>query len=166
MTNIKNEPKLNVGIINLSRAHIEHRAVWMGLIFNETEKVGVDAEDITRKAISRCGSIHGDGYKASCKVPGDFQEFKATFLNGIAIKTFEMDNIQVNSDELSVEFHYCPLVNAWKKLGFSDEKCAKLCDITMDGDRAIAEVMALKLDLSDTIAKGNNTCKLRFYKGD
>ena len=41
--------------------------------------------------------------------------------------------------KLSVEFHYCPLVAAWKKLGASDEECAVLCDIAMDGDRESAK---------------------------
>ena len=41
--------------------------------------------------------------------------------------------------KLSVDFHYCPLVAAWKKLGATDEECAVLCDIAMDGDRGICE---------------------------
>ena len=66
--------------------------------------------------------------------------------------------------ETSVDFHYCALLSAWKKLGFDDETCAKLCDIAMDGDRGIAVAMGLTLDLTDTIAKGCATCKLCFHK--
>ena len=55
-----------------------------------------------------------------------------------------MDNIEADHDNLKVEFNYCALVNAWKKLGFDDEKIALLCDIAMEGDRGIAEVMGLE----------------------
>ena len=69
-----------------------------------------------------------------------------------------------DSSNVSVDFHYCALVSAWKKLGFDDATCDKLCDMAMDGDRGIAEAMGLKLDLTDTIAKGCSSCKLHFHK--
>ena len=52
-----------------------------------------------------------------------------------------MDNFVVDKDNLKVDFHYCALVSAWKKLGVDDAKIAKFCDIAMDGDRGIAESM-------------------------
>jgi len=30
---------------------------------------------------------------------------------------------------------YCPLVKAWKDLGFDDAICQKLCDMVVDGSR-------------------------------
>ena len=71
---------------------------------------------------------------------------------------------ECDKDNLKIQFHYCPLLNAWKKLGFDDETCAKLCDIAMDGDRGIAESMGLTLDLKETIAQGCQTCNLHFHK--
>lgn len=164
MSNIKNTAKISEEKIDINRAQIEHRATWMGLIYDEAEKAGLDAEGLTRKAIKRCGGIHGASFKAACKDPNNCEDFKDAFLGEIGIKTFEMDNIKATYDDVSVDFHYCALVNAWKKLGFSDERCAKLCDIAMDGDRGIAEAMGLKLDLTDTIAKGCDCCKLHFHK--
>jgi hypothetical protein len=75
-----------------------------------------------------------------------------------------MDVKDLNRDNLIVEFNYCPLINAWKKLGIDDETCELLCDMAMDGDRGIAEAMGYKFDLTDTIAKGCSTCKLHFHK--
>jgi hypothetical protein len=164
MSNIKNEAKVSEEKVDINRAQLEHRATWMGLIYDEAEKAGCDAEGIIRKAIKRCGNMHGEGFKAACQNPQNCEEFKKVFLNEIGIKTFEMDNIKATHDDLNIEFHYCGLVNAWKKLGFDDERCAKLCDMAMDGDRGIAEAMGLKLDLTDTIAKGCPTCKLHFHK--
>lgn len=161
---MKNEATINEERININRAAIEHRATWMGLIFDEAEKAGVDAEGILRKAIKRCGKIHGEGYKALCEDPANCEDFRNAFLGEIGVKTFEMDNIRATYDDVKVDFHYCALVNAWKKLGFDDERIALLCDIAMDGDRGIAEAMGLSLDLTDTIAKGCPECKLHFHK--
>jgi len=164
MTLIKNEAKINEEKININRAQIEHRATWMGLIFDEAVKAGVDAEGILRRAIRRCGNIHGEIFKAQCANPESCVDFRHAFLGDIGVKTFEMENIEASEDELKVEFNYCALVSAWKKLGFDDERIALLCDIAMDGDRGIAEAMGLKLNLTDTIAKGCSKCKLHFHK--
>ena len=160
---IKNTPSIKEEKVDINRAQLEHRATWMGLI-DEAVKAGLDAETVLRKAIKRCGNIHGDGFKDNCANPDSCVDFKNAFLNEVGIKTFEMDGIDVGEDDLKIEFHYCPLVNAWKKLEFDDKTCELLCDVAMDGDRGIAEAMGLKLDLTDTIAKGCSTCKLHFHK--
>lgn len=164
MSKITNTPNINEEKIDLARTCIEHRATWMALIYDEMEKCGCDAEKVIRAAIKKCGNIHGLRFKEKCENPENLNDFKEVFLHENGQKMFEMDNIDVDKDKLKVEFHYCTLVNAWKKLGYDDEKIALLCDIAMDGDRGIAESMGLTLELTDTIAKGCTTCKLHFHK--
>lgn len=162
---IKNVPTLKDNEkANINRNAIEHRATWMGLIFDEAKKAGLDPEAFCRKAIKRCGNIHGNNFKAACENPEDMESFCAVFANDLGLATFEQEVTGCDHDNLKMEFHYCPLLSAWQKLGFDDETCAKLCDIAMDGDRGIAESMGIKLDLTDTIAKGCPTCKLHFHK--
>ena len=160
----KNEPKIKGGIIDLNRSQIEHRAGWLALMYDEAEKAGADAESIARKAVKRMCGFHGHVFKTSMNNPEKLEDFRKSIFNGISEKTFEMENIKTSDNELTVEFNYCPLLTAWRKLGFSEERNAKLCDITMDGDRGIAEELGFKLELTDTIASGCGTCKLRFKK--
>lgn len=150
--------------IEINRAQIEHRATWMALIYEEVEKAGMNAEAIFRKAIHRCGNIHGERYRAMCDNPEDCRDFEKVFLNETGVKTFDMNGISSTESEVCTNFSYCALLSAWKKLGLSDEKCALLCDIAMDGDRGIAETMGLKLNLPCTIAGGADCCKLHFTK--
>jgi hypothetical protein len=164
MSGITNKPTIDEDKINLARACIEHRATWMALTYAEMEKRGLDAEGITRAAVRKCGNIHGLGFKAKCKTPEDLKNFNEVFLIEDGRKNFEIQVLGVDYDNLKAEFHYCALVNAWKKLGLDDKKIALFCDIAMDGDRGIAESMGITLDLSDTIAKGCKTCKLHFRK--
>lgn len=164
MSEIINNPTIKEEKIDLARGCIEHRATWMALIYEEMEKLGYDAEKATRAAILRCGNIHGLGFKEACKNPESLKDFAAAFLPENGKKNFEIEIVEMDEDNLKLEFHYCALVNAWKKLGYSDEKIDLLCDMAMDGDRGIAESMGLKLTLTDTIAKGCGTCKLHFHK--
>jgi hypothetical protein len=164
MSKITNNASLSNDKIDLARACIEHRATWMALTYAEMEKAGADAEKITRAAVKKCGNIHGLRFKEQCKNPSDVKEFNKVFLFEDGRNNFEINVVGVDGDNLNAEFHYCALVNAWKKLGLDDEKIALFCDIAMDGDRGIAQSMGLTLDLDETIAKGCKTCKLHFHK--
>ena len=151
-------------LAEVNRAQIEHRATWMGLIYDEMVKAGIDAETIIRRAIKRCGRIHGEQVKKRCADPKNIEDFKKAFLTEIGKKTFDANIADGDGASLSIDFHYCALVNAWKKLGFDKKTCELLCDMAMDGDRSIAEVMGLQFELGRTIAQGCPDCKLRFGK--
>ncbi|MDR1933653.1 MAG: L-2-amino-thiazoline-4-carboxylic acid hydrolase, partial [Spirochaetales bacterium] len=137
MSVIKNAENKTDMAAEVNRAQIEHRAAWMGLIYDEMVKAGIDAEPIIRRAIKRCGHIHGEKLKKECADPDSCQEFKGVFLKDLVQKTFNMHPISADKENLNVDFHYCALVSAWQKLGFDDKTCALLCDMAMDGDRGI-----------------------------
>ena len=162
MSKIQNKANPADELAEVNRAQIEHRATWMGLIYDEMKKAGLDAEGIIRRAIKRCGRIHGENIKKRCAAPDNCGDFRKAFLSDLVVNTFDMRPINADKDSLSVDFHYCALVSAWQKLGFDDNTCELLCDMAMDGDRGIAEVMGLNFQLGDTIAKGCADCQLRF----
>ena len=167
MSKIENHGMEVMETVEVNRIQVEHRAIWMGLIYDEMVKAGIDAEPIIRRAIARCGQMDGKRIKATCKDPSDVADFTRNFLgteHSFGAETFEQYPIVADRDNMNVDFHYCPLVSGWKKCGFDDDTCAKLCDMAMDGDRNIAKTMGLTLDLDDTIAKGCPTCKLHFHK--
>ena len=164
MSTITNTPSIKEEKIDLARGCIEHRATWMALTYDEMERCGCDAEKVTRAAIKKCGNIHGLKFKSNCENPESAKDFSAAFLPEDGKKNFEINIVDVDDDNLKLEFHYCALVNAWQKLGIKDDKLALFCDMAMDGDRGIAESMGMTLELSDTIAKGCPTCKLHFHK--
>ena len=165
MSKIQNAANAVDDITKANRDQIEHRATWMALIYDELKKEGLDAEGIIRRAIRRCGHMHGEAFKRNCKNPGNCKEFVKVFPPELALTTFNMHPVSTDEHNLILDFHYCALVSAWQKLGYDDKTCSLLCDIAMEGDRGIAEAMGLKLNLTDTIAKGCTSCKLHFYSG-
>lgn len=164
MSKINNEPKNTENVlVNEVRAAIEHRATWMSLILEQADRKDVDFEAIGRAAINATGCFHGNNIKEKL-ADESMQEFQKTFLHDLGQQLFEMEIIACDDDKLEVEFHYCPLVSAWQKQGFSNERIELLCDMAMDGDRGIAEANDLGFKLGKTIAQGYDVCEVNFYK--
>ena len=159
MAKIKNDPLPVSKEAEVNRAQIEHRATWMGLIHDEMVKRGIDADDIVREAIGRTGFFHGTRYKDGLKDKEDCVEFTEAFLPPVARETFGQD-VTADHDNIEMVFHYCPLVAAWQKLGFDEERISTLCDLAMEGDRGIMRAMGLECDLRETIANGDDFCRL------
>lgn len=161
---IRNKAKKSDPVTDKLRAGIEHRAAWMYLLMDEGKKRGLKWKDFARAAILRCGRFHG---KTKFNSEKDLQKFGKAFANPDVVKIFEMDVQEANKDRLYIEFHYCPLVTSWKKLGASDKECETLCDIAMDGDRGIVEACpSFQFHLGDTIAKGGKCCEVTIARKD
>lgn len=140
----------------LGRSHCEHRAIWLALLVEEAEKRGLDTA-FAHEAVRRCGAYHGLTKYAGKE---DLEDFAKVLMNEDAKAVFEMERLP--GEGLRIDFHYCPLVAAWKKLGVPAEKLPELCRIAMEGDRAIAEECGLTFTLGETIAEGAPVCQLLF----
>jgi hypothetical protein len=142
------------------RNAIEHRATWFYFLVDEAVKRGVDI-DFARKAIFNCGCFHGEN---NYPKTNSIKEFAEAFANQNVRNIFEMD-VKTTDEALNIEFHYCPLVAAWKKLTGDETLIGNLCDIAMDGDRGIiSKYDDFEFSLGDTIAKGNKTCQVCIKK--
>lgn len=165
MNKIVNKPTIDEPIVNGIRNAIEHRATWFSLLLSEAEKNGLDMEKVGRAAIYQCGCFHGLEKLEKCKNSGDLREFMKVFADETVQKVFEMELIQNTEDILSIDFHYCPLVTAWQKLGLSEDRIPLLCDIAMDGDRGIiSQFNSYHFNLAGTIAEGEPVCKIRINR--
>ncbi len=166
MAEIANNPTINEEKVTLVRNAIEHRATWFYFLLDEARKAGADMEKLGRAAIYRCGCFHGiEKMMKNCKDPEDLREFAKVFADETTRKVFEMEFKETSEKALHIDFHYCPLVAAWKKAGASNEDIALLCDIAMDGDRGIVSRFdGYSFELGDVIAKGEPICQIRIDK--
>lgn len=165
MSKIQNKTTIDEPIINAIRSAIEHRATWFSLLLDEVKKDGPDMEKIGRAAVFKCGCFHGLQKLENCIDAEDMREFLKVFADDTVQKVFEMEVVQNTEDQLSIDFHYCPLVAAWQKLGVSEEDLPLLCDIAMEGDRGIiSEFPSYQFQLNGTIAEGDSVCRIRISK--
>jgi hypothetical protein len=165
MTEKKNSTVSEDQLVQEIRKAIEHRATWMYFLLQEAEKRGLDWDDFAREAVSRTGALHGQAKRGKISDPDSLVEFSENFAGGTSRKVFEMEVVAQDENRYHLDFHYCPLVAAWEKLGASQEEIEQLCDIAMDGDRGIAEQFpAFEFSLGKTIAQGHPVCQIRFDK--
>jgi hypothetical protein len=168
MASIRNMPKRGGRLISKIRGMYEHRAAWLYLLLDEARKKGLAWDSFAPEAIYRCGRFHGSGFAdgpAGSDAPRpSLVDLRKKGFSGLGKRVFEMKILKSTEDELDVEFHYCPLVSAWKKQGATDEEIAQLCDIAMRGDAGIAQAFGARLELGQVIAKGAPTCRVKFTR--
>lgn len=163
MKRIKNYPKHNNKLITAIRGLLEHRALWLYLLLDEAEKRGIHTEEFAKSAIMRCGCFQGDLLSAKAGTKS-LKGLKKALFTLPARLVFEMKILACTDDRLNIDFYYCPLVAAWQAQGATDEQIARLCDISMQGDRGIARSFGSELELGQTIARGYDKCEIRFKR--
>lgn len=161
---IKNEPRLKNPILKAIREQLEHRALWMYVLVTEAEKHGLDPDVYASDAIRRCGEYQGAIFRQKGGKGSSFKGLKKALFSVFAQMVFEMKIRRVEDDHFDIDFHYCPLVKAWQKVGATDEQISKLCSYAMCGDRGIISQFGGELDLQSTIADGADICKIRFVR--
>ncbi|MBR1759038.1 MAG: L-2-amino-thiazoline-4-carboxylic acid hydrolase [Lachnospiraceae bacterium] len=159
---ITDDPQLNI-----RRSDIEQRAEWFYFQNDEAAKRGLDWEEWCRPAIRRVGHLRGEeSLNAAVTDRSDLQQVLAMFRNNVlGTRTFEKEYVKDTPDEIIIDHHYCPLVAGWQKCTDDEELIAKCCDIAMEGDRGIFDLVeGADFFLDSTIAEGAPVCRLRLKK--
>jgi len=144
-------------MIDKVRAAIKDRATWFALLYKEFAQVLPEEEvqRICRKAIHRFGLMKAE------KDPKDFspQAWVRKHVEKGSSLVFDSD-IEIAPDHAVQQMKFCALVEAWKEMGLSAEEIALFCDIAMEGDRGRADGHGVRMELLQTIGKGDPCCRL------
>ena len=159
------QSELDMLVTQEVRKAIEHRATWMYLLLKEARERGLNWDDFARPAIFETGCLGGQLRGEKMKDKDNLIDFASIFPGETSQKVFEMEFLAKDEEKYQIDFNYCPLVNAWQKLGASQDEIEQLCDIAMEGDRGIAsQFPAFEFSLGKTIAAGDSVCQIRFDK--
>lgn len=122
-------------------AAYKHRAILYWLIFDELRnEVGQDkAAEILRRAIYRRGEAIGQKYAEFA--PDNFDGLRQAFLDGIPDdgQMFAPEVQRCDTSGLDMRLKNCPLKDAWKEAGLSDEDVATMCQIAAEIDQGTFE---------------------------
>lgn len=136
---------------------MEDRAIWFYLLLKEAKKEGADPEKIAENAIGSFGKAKG---KAFGSVDGA-DEFIDKLAEGYGCAAFEMEKVERTPQKSVLHFHYCALVEAWKKLGCTKEEISELCYLARFGDLGVvSNFPQLKLEFPKILADGDDYCEL------
>lgn len=139
------------------RAAIEDRAVWLYLILKELckEEKLKEIPEISR-AIFKFGELKG-AQMPPAESPGDWAR---GLITPVGEKVFQQRLVKDEHDEAVLEFSYCPLVEAWRKMGADEEEVAVLCKMARCGDHGRIASFPLKLGFDKLLAEGDEVCRL------
>ena len=139
------------------KAGIADRAVWFHLLIEAAEKQNVDIEKLTDDAIFKFGFNLFREKKA---------ETAADFVNlmtepGAGHEAFAQEVVESGENHAVAHFHACPLVEAWRNYGLSQERIKYLCDLASKGDFGRASNFPnLEISFPQKIAYGDPVCEL------
>lgn len=140
------------------RRAIEDRAMYLYFLLKEMEAaLGLEeAERLASQAVYRYGQTKGQRM-GPLDTPADFIAHQ---MRPGRQEILEKEAIEAGETRGEIRFHYCPLVQAWKRLGATSEELSRLCDIAMQGDHGMLSHTSMKLELPHSIARGDAYCQL------
>lgn len=139
------------------RDAIEDRAVWFYLLLKELNNGGeIKETEFAKNAIFKFGKLKGEDM-APAETP---EQWAKKLITKTAQMVFEQDLVEASNDKAVLEFSYCPLVEAWKKLGATSKEVSNLCKMARCGDFGRIAPFPLNLEFESIIADGDAKCRL------
>ncbi len=160
MLTIRKEPRSPE--IEQMRGLIKDRGSYLYYLVAAAREAGVDWEIIARKGLTAYGcakfSMHFSDIQG-------LNDFIGRYLSDTTGKIFDSFLIERDEEHLVIRAGYCPLMHAWVDAGASDEEVKKLCDIAMDGDRAMVNsIPGIGFSLRKSLAFGDDQCEFVVVK--
>lgn len=146
-------------LIEQLRDAMKSRAMVYAAMYDEiAAEFGADkAREICKRAIYKRGE--SIAHLFAPHAPADLAGLKDTFLDFIpqGEHLFAPEVVRCDTEELEIQFHRCPLKEAWQAAGFSPERIAALCDIGGVVDYGTFERAGFRIR-SDTWQPGREGC--------
>lgn len=148
-------------VVEKVREAIKDRALYLALLYRSfSQALPPDqVEKLAREAIYEYGRLKGqrDGGKIT---PEEWVDRHVSKGSGAVFES----RIVKEKDRCEQQMTYCPLLEAWKELGCSQEEIDLLCDIAMEVDRGRADYHGIPLAISERMGKGHPSCRLVLRK--
>lgn len=154
-------PAARKEMIEKIRAAIKDRAVWFALLYRSFQEAlpQEEVERLARKAVREFGRLK------ALRDPVDFspRAWVERHVEKGSSLVFDSD-VEALEGKAVQKMKHCPLVEAWREMGCSEEEIRLFCDIAMEGDRGRAEAHGIGMKLQERIAQGNPFCRLEIFE--
>ena len=139
MSKITNKPTKTDETTLALRGLCAKRASTICYMIQQAKEHGVqDGAAFAREAITKYGEDIGQVVKSKMKDPDDLLEFSQYFGAGADRDIYEMEVVAQDEDRFYLDFHYCPYVAEWQKMGRDPEE-----KLAIDFDPGASEVNQL-----------------------
>ncbi|MGQ9654518.1 MAG: L-2-amino-thiazoline-4-carboxylic acid hydrolase [Thermodesulfobacteriota bacterium] len=149
-------------IVEKVRSAIKDRAIWFALLFRSFKEALTEeeVERLARKAIYEFGRLK------ALKDPNglDPPHWVRRHVEKGSSLVFDSD-VEEAEDSAVQRMKCCPLVEAWREMGCTEDEVRLFCDIAMEGDRGRADFHGLRMEIRERLANGGRFCDLRISVG-
>lgn len=166
MSKIHNEWPTKSREAMLYRSALAAAAKKSGLNAVKFEEKGIAYEDVYRSSSQQLARENAARFRANMEDTQDLRQWGAQMTPELGREAFGMEVTQCSEDCFAMDMHFCPHLKGWQDLGLSDEMCAKLCDLAMAGDFAMAEAMGYTLENPLRLANGDCACRVIYRRKD
>ena len=135
-----------------------------GLNAVEFEKRGIPYEEVYSSSSKKLSTETAKRFRAKMEDPSDLREWCKQMTPELGREAFGMEVRECTEDCFAMDMHFCPHLKGWQELGLSDEMCAKLCDLAMTGDFAMASEMGYDLENPMRLANGDCVCRVIYRR--
>jgi len=148
-------------------AQIKNRAlIYMEMYDVLSAEVGAArAETLISEAIFQRGLAAG---KALAKhAPDDLEGLKNSFLENVpgGAELYAPQLLRCDRDHLEMQFHGCPLKDAWREAGLPEDKIATLCRIAGAVDQGLFRGAGFKVENRTWTPGAEGCCHLSIQRG-
>lgn len=164
MSKIKNDWPTKMREAMLYRSALISAAQKSALNAVEFEKRGIPYEDVYRCTSRQLAAQNARRFRAQMTDVDDLSQWGAQMTPELGREAFGMEVLESNYDCFAMDMHFCPHLKGWQTLGLSDEMCAKLCDLAMEGDFAMAREMGYELENPMRLANGDCACRVIYRR--
>ncbi|MEG1873964.1 MAG: L-2-amino-thiazoline-4-carboxylic acid hydrolase [Angelakisella sp.] len=164
MSKIKNEWATQSKEAMLYRFALASAAKKNALNAVEFEKRGIPYEDVYRCTSCQLAQENAKNFKAHMENPDDLRDWGKQLSPELGREAFGMEVLVSTEDCFSMDMHFCPHLKGWQNTGLSDEMCAKLCDLAMEGDKAMANAMGYDFENPMRLADGDCACRVIYRR--
>jgi hypothetical protein len=148
-------------VVEKVRGAIRDRALYLALLYRSfSQALPPDqVERLAREAIYEYGRIKGQS-DAGRTTPEEWVDKHISKGSGAVFES----RIVKGEDCCEQQMTYCPLLEAWKELGCSQEEIDLFCDIAMEVDRGRADYHGIPWEIPERMGKGDSSCRLVLKK--
>lgn len=165
MSKIKNEWHTDMPEALLYRRTLASSAQKTALNSMEFEKRGIEYGDVYRTTSRELATKNAEKFRATMSDPNDLRQWgHAMTAAKLGVEAFGMEVKESTEACFAMDMHYCPHLQGWIDAGCSDEMCAKLCDMAMEGDFAMARAMGYEMENPMRLADGDPVCRVIYRR--
>jgi len=123
------------------------------------------AEELLTRAIYRRGRAMGNNFAKFG--PGDLEGLRTAFLASVpgGQGIFQPKVLKSGGPELEIQLNGCPLKDAWREAGLSEEKVATLCRIAGAVDKGLFEGAGFRFENRTWVPGAEGCCFLHIERG-